>query len=380
MRPVSAQFLAALRGSHKTFTRVQILSAFQTGVAPIGGRAINVISGAVSQDGNADIRSSLELVTNGGLNIFPQRGTDVLTPYGNELFVECGIELADSSREVVSQGYFRIDSIEQVNAPFGSIRITAYDRMKGIIDGRLTTPMSFAADVVTLQDIFNTLILEIYPDATIEFENAALATSTLSATQIVEEDRFGFLQSIVTSNNSIMYWDYRGVLVIKPLPDPTISVWDVNAGTQGVLIDATRAISREGVYNAVVAVGESVNDTPPVRGIAIDNDSTSPTYWFGNFGKVPRFFSSSFIITQEQATAAAEGILRKTLGLPHSVTFTSISNPALEPLDAITINQLDVVALHVIETLVTPLNVERPLSATTRRQANLQLGVDEDDE
>lgn len=373
MRPVSSQFLAALRGSHKIFTRVRILSVYQTGTAPVGGVELNVVDGAVSQDGGADIRSSLELVTTGGLNIFPQRPTDQLTPYGNELFVECGIELADGSVEIVSQGYFRIDTVEQSNAPFGTIRITAYDRMKGIVEARLTAPVSFVAGT-SVSSIFNTLVLEVYPSATIEFEESSFASATLVATQIAEEDRFDFLNNIVTSNGNIMYWDYRGVLVVKPVPDPTISVWTVNAGTQGVLVDSTRAISREGVYNAVVATGESVNDTPPVRGIVVDNDPTSPTYWFGDFGKVPRFFSSSFIYTEDQAVNAAQNILRKTLGLPHSVNFTSISNPALEPLDAITINQLDVVALHVIETLVTPLTPARPLTATTRRQASLALG------
>ncbi len=374
MRPVSAQFLSALRGSHKAFTRVRVLTSYQTGIAPVGGVVLNVVDGAVSQDGNADIRSSAEVVTTGGLNVFPQLPSGTLTPYGNELFIECGIELGNGSVEVVSQGYFRIDSVEQSNAPHGIIRITAYDRMKGIVEARLTEPIAFAAGV-TVSSIFLQLIQDVYPSATIEFDDAGFASSTLTSTQVAEEDRFGFLSNLVTSNGKIMYWDYRGVLVVKDPPDPTTSVWTVNAGTQGVLVNSTRALSREGVYNAVVALGESVNSTPPVRAIAVDNNPNSPTFWLGNFGKVPRFFSSSFMTTYDQALNAAQNILRKTLGLPHTVNFTSISNPALEPLDAITINQLDVVALHVIETLVTPLTVERPLSATTRRQASLQLGT-----
>lgn len=374
MRPVSAKFLSALRGSHQVFSRVQVLSSFQTGVAPIGGVPINLIDGAISQDGKADVQGSVELTTNGGLNVFAQQPTDTLTPYGNELFIECGVNLDNGSAEVVSQGYFRIDSVEQSNAPFGEIRITAYDRMKGIVDARLTAPISFIAGT-TVESIFSILIFEVYPDATIEFVDPAFAASTLTSTQIAEENRFEFLQNIVTSNGSIMYWDYRGILVIKPSPDPTLSVWEVNAGAYGVLVSSTRALTREGVYNGVVALGESVNETPPVSALVVDNDSGSPTYWFGNFGKVPRFFTSSFITTEGQAVTAAQGILKKALGLPNFVNFTSISNPALEPLDAITIDQLDTVAIHVIETLVTPLTAERVMTATTRRQVNLQLGT-----
>ena len=374
MRPVSAQLLATLRGSHKSFTRVQVLTSYQTGVGPIGGTVLNVVDGAVSQDGSADIRSSCEIVTTGGLEVFAQLPRGTLTPYGNELFVESGIELGNGSIEIVSQGYFRIDSVEQSSAPFGTIRVTAFDRMKGIIEARLTDLISFPVNT-TITAIFDRLILEVYPTATIEFDDAGFASSGIASAQVAEEDRFGFLNNLVLSNGKIMYWDYRGILVVKTPPDPTTSVWTVNAGTQGVLVNSTRSLSREGVYNAVVALGESVNNTPPVRAIVVDDNSASPTYWDGNFGKVPRFFSSSFITTYTQAFNAAQNLLRKTLGLPHSVNFTSISNPALEPLDAITIDQLDVVALHVIETLVTPLVPQRPMTATTRRQANLQLGA-----
>lgn len=374
MRPVSTQFLAALRGSHKTFTRVQVLTSYQTGVQPVGGVTLNVVDGAVSQDGNADVRSSCEIVTTGGLETFPQLPSGLLTPYGNELFVECGIELGNGSVEVVSQGYFRIDAVEQSSAPFGSIRVTAYDRMKGVVEARLTELVAFSAGT-TVTAIFNRLILEVYPSATIEFDDANFASSTIASVQIAEEDRFGFLNNLVTSNGKIMYWDYRGVLVVKTPPNPNQSTWTVNAGAYGVLISSTRALSREGVYNAVVATGESVNSTPPVRAVAVDNNQTSPTYWEGSFGKVPRFFSSSFMTTYSQALNAAQNLLQKTIGLPHTVNFASISNPALEPFDAVTIDQLDVVALHVIETLITPLNPSRPMTATTRRQANLALGV-----
>lgn len=373
MRSVSANFLSAIRGSHKIFTRVQVLRSFQTGVAPVNGIALSVVEGSVSLDGDADVRSSVEITT-AGVDTFPIRPSDVVTPYGNELFVERGIELADGSIEIVSLGYFRVDSVEQQNAPYGAIRVVGYDRMKGIIEARLTTPISFTSGT-TLGSIFTLLIRDVYPTATIEYDDAGFASTTLRSTQVAEEDRFGFLNNIVTSYGKIMYWDYRGILVVKTPPDPTMSVWEVNAGRNGVLVNFTRSINREGVYNAVVTTGESVNDIPPVRAIAFDNDATSTTYWFGVFGKKPRFFSSSFITTYEQALNAAQSILKKTLGLPYSINFSAVPNPALEPLDAITINQIDVISLHVIETLVIPLTVSNPLTGTTRRQADLQLGT-----
>lgn len=374
MRPVSTQFLDALRGSHKMFARAQVLTTFQTGVTPTNGIVVPIIDGSVSLDGDASIRSSLQLTTVGGTDAFPKTPGEEFTPYGNEIFVERGVELADGSIEIVSLGYFRLDSVEQRNAPFGAITITAYDRMKGIIEARLTVPISFTAGT-SVSTIFSQLILEVYPYAVIEYDDIAFANATLAATQVAEEDRYQFLNNIVTSYGKIMYWDYRGILIIRTPPDPTVSVWDIDAGSGGVLVNFTRSVNREGVYNGVVALGESTNDTPPVRAFAFDNDPVSPTYWFGRFGKVPRFFSSSFIVTYEQALNAARSILKKTLGLPYSVNFSAIPNPALEPLDAVTINQLDVISLHVIETLVVPLDAESPLTGSTRRQADLQLGT-----
>lgn len=372
MRPVTVKFLSALRGSHKVFARARVLTTFQTGTGPTGGTEISIIDGSVSLDGDADIRSSAEVVTS-GLRTFPMMASDILTPYGNELFIERGVELADGSTEIVSLGYFQIDNVEQSSGPNGSIRLTAYDRMKGIIDARLTSPISFPAGT-TISSIFTQLITEVYPTATIEFDDVGFAGTAITSVQVAEEDRFKFLSNLVTSYGKIMYWDYRGILVIKTPPDPTVSVWEVNAGENGVLVSFGRSLNREGVYNAVVALGESVNETPPIYAIAYDNDAASPTYWFGRFGKVPRFYSSSFITTYEQALNAAQKILKKTLGLPQSVRFTVVPNPALEPLDAITINQVDVVSLHVIETLSIPLTAKSAQTGTTRRQADLQLG------
>jgi hypothetical protein len=373
VRPVSTRFLETLRGSHKMFTRVRALTEFQTGVAPINGVELNVVGGSVSLDGDSDVRSSADIVIV-GTNAFPVRSVDVITPYGNELFIERGIELSNGGVEIVSLGYFRIDTVEQNNAPYGSVRITAYDRMRGIIEARLTAPISFIAGT-TIGSIFSQLVLEVYPSATIEFDDIAVQNAQLTATQVAEENRFEFLSNIATSYSKIMYWDYRGILVIKTPPNPTTSVWEVNAGAGGVLVEFTRSINRDGVYNAAVVLGESVNDTPPVRAIAYDNNRNSSTYWFGRFGKKPRFFSSSFITTYEQALNTARNLLQQTLGLPYSVNFSAIPNPALEPLDAITIDQIDIVSLHVIQTLVIPLTSTEPMSGTTKRQVDLALGT-----
>src|SRR5690606_40052531 len=96
-------------------------------------------------------------------------------------------------------------------------------------------------------------------------------------------------------------------------------------------------LSRDGVYNAVVARGEGADTETPIQAVVVDDDPDSPTYWHGPFGQVPRFYASPLITDVAQAKSAAASLLKRSLGLPYSVSFGTIVNPALEPLDPIRI-------------------------------------------
>lgn len=372
MRPVSATFLAAIRGSHKMFARVRVCTEFQSGIDP-DGTEITIVDGNVSMNANANIRSSVDVRTDGN-RMFPQSIVGLLTPYGNELFVERGIRLPDGTTEIVSLGYHRINDVEQSQAPNGPIQITGYDRMAGIIDAKLVAPLVWPAGTA-IGDIFDFMVTDVYPTATIEFDDAGFASTVLPTQQMAESDRYKFLNDIAKSYGKIMYWDYRGVLVVEDPPDPQESVWSVNAGQGGVLISMARALNREGVFNAVVVRGESTNANAPVRALAFDNDVNSPTYYFGPFGKVPTFYSSSLVTTEEQALVAAQAILKQTIGLPQFADFTAVPNPALEPLDIVEINHVDGIDFHVIESLNVPLVAQQPQNGTTRKRASLVLGT-----
>ena len=113
MRPVSDAFLDAVRGSHRMCARARVCPPGQTGVDP-DGVDIPILAGQVEQDATADVRATVDLTTDG--SAWTAEVGDLLTPYGNELFVERGIVFGNGDREWVSQGYFRIDSVEQDDA------------------------------------------------------------------------------------------------------------------------------------------------------------------------------------------------------------------------------------------------------------------------
>lgn len=371
MRPVSREFNRIVRSSHRMAVRARVCPPGQTGIDP-NGTEIPVMDGSVDLDSTADVRASLSLTTTPDL--WPESATSLLAPYGNELFVERGIYFGNGARELVSQGYFRIYSTSQ-DGLRSSISLGAKDRMSGIKDARLVTPIQFAQGT-TFRDTFESLVTGVYPNATFEYDFDP-DTEAFAKSYVAERDRYGFLADMVASQGKVWYWDYRGVLQVRDAPNPNLPVYDVTHGRDGVLVSFDRSLSREGVYNAVVATGESPGDLPPVRAIAYDVGPLSPTYYFGDFGTVPRFYSSSFITTETQAKSSARSILSRAIGLPYSIGFSTIANPALEPLDPVRVSYPghEGGETHVIQRLSLPLTAQGEQTAETQEQTTTELEV-----
>jgi hypothetical protein len=349
------------------FARARVCVDFQTGVAPTGYE-IPIVDGAVRADASADVRTSLDLTTPGN-DMWPLRPDGLLAPYGNEVFVERGINYGNGTVEIVSLGYFRINNTNQESGPNGVIQLTATDRMSAIIDARLPNPVQFDPGT-SIETVFNTLVHEVYPRATIEFDFVASGV-TFTAAHIVDEDRFGFLRDVAKSQGKIMYWDYRGILKVVSPPDPTIPVYNISYGRGGTMINLSRTLTRDGVYNAVVARGESVEGSPPVTATVVDDNVNSPTYWNGKFGRVPRFYYSSFLTTYSQCVSAATSILRQAVGLPYSINLDAVPNPALEPYDAIQIISPDGTDVHVLDSVTIPLTALSSMSGSTRKMITI---------
>lgn len=367
MRPVSRRFLAAARSSHTMVARARYLTSFQSGVDPVGIE-LPIISGDVKLSSTAAIRSTLDLTVS-----WPWHSTQPLTPYGDEVYVERGIDYGDGTREWVGLGYFRVESVEQGDAPFGSLRISGKDRMAQVIDSRLEAPVQYLPGQ-HLQQAVTDLIGDVYPDAIVDAD-FDMTKPLFVSSHVSDDKRFDFLDEIVTAAGKVWYWDHRGHLVIRSIPEPDLPVWEAHAGPAGLLITSSREMSRAGVYNSVVAYGQTADTTPPCRAVVRNMDSDSPTYWGGPFGHVPRFFSSSFLQTDAQCADAAAGILAKAVGLPYAVDLEAIPNPALEPFDPISVmpGPAENRRTFVVDELTIPLNADKAMSASMRDQSNVSI-------
>lgn len=354
-------------------SRVRVISPGLTGtnpgpLAPGTNAPLNEIpitTGDVTFDATADIQSTVDLST---MYPFPDNASGLLAPYGNELYVERGITYGDGSTEWVGQGYYRIYSVDQDEAPDGEVKVAGRDRMSGIIDAKREAPFEFGTGT-SVGAAFDFAVGEVYPTAVIEYDFDEAAT-LFTTTHILDEDRYAFLKAIADSLGKVMFFDYRGYLQVVSAPDPVTPVFTVNHGDQGVAISISRSLDREGAYNAFVVLGEQVGEDPPVRAVAYDLNPASPTYWNGPFGKVPSKTTNSFVTTPQQAQDAADAMLARTMGVPYSVDFTMVPNTALEVRDSIKVAYSDThrQEIHVIETMRIPLDAETPMTGTTRQQ------------
>ncbi len=374
MRPVSARYLEAVRSSHEIVSRVRLVTPGQEGVTPMG-TVLALVDGSVTLDASAPVRTSADLVL---AEPWSDDGAGI-APYGQELYVERGVVYGNGLREFVGLGYLRITDVDQSDAPLGALRVSLQDRMSALVEAKLLQPVQYTA-VTTYGAVVTALVQEVLPAQTIEWDDATDAEAVGRAL-IVEEDRQAFLQDLITSVGKVWYFDHRGILVIKDAPDSTAVVYEVDAGEGGVLVTASRSLSREGVYNAVKASGEGVDNAAPVYAIAYDDNPLSLTYWDGPYGHVPYFHTSASITSTAQAMRAATGILAGLLGLPYDVDFTMVPNVALEPLDPVRVSFPPDLSkdpkvrreVHVLDTIAIPLTGAGAMRATTRLSTLLEV-------
>lgn len=344
--------------------RARILPPGYNGVSPPLENIIPIEDGSITFDSTAQIMGSLSLTTS---QSWPVNSQDLVTPYGNEVFVERGVVYGDGSTEWVSQGYYRINSVEQDNAPNGTLAISAQDRMAGIIDARITSPITFAAGTTVLTMI-ESLVTAVYPWAVFDY-NPTLATASINVAQTTTDDRYGFIDSLVTSYGMVWYWDYRGVLFIDVPPNLSSPVLTINSGSHGALVSLARTLDRQSLYNGCVATGQSASSDPPPFAVVVDTNPASPTYWYGQFGQVPQFYSSSFLTTNDQCVSAATSLLLQSTGLPYEVDFGMVPNPALAVFDPVTVtyNNGINVEIHVLKQIVVGLKASDAMTAQTRQ-------------
>jgi hypothetical protein len=238
--------------------------------------------------------------------------------------------------ETIKHGIFRIDDINYNDD--GTIDIAGSGLEAYVIDARFPTPRTPPYGLSTIEYI-KTLITEVLPGQMISVECSK--DKIIQARAPWKLERWDAIESLAQSIEAEVFADYRGLFVIRDIPTVAPdrpAVYTIREGVGGTLMGRKRKVSRDKVYNAMVCSGQSSDQkVPPVWAMAIDNDPTSPTYYYGPFGQVPKFFSSQFFTTYDQCLASAKRQLVEALGANEQLSVQALPLTFLEPGDLINV-------------------------------------------
>ena len=255
-----------------------------------------------------------------------------------------------------------------------SIKIHAVDLSRSIKLAQWEQPF-FIPTGITYGEAARLMVLDRLPDQK-EF-------SIASTEHVVDDllvygldqgsDAWQDIQELAQAVGCEVFFDPAGVFVFQPIPDPRYGdpVWEFDEDANPLVTEAERELSDEPVRNYIVVKGESTSSKNPVTAFAFDNDPASPTYVAGRLGKRTARLTFPLITTQEQAQAAADGVLYNSLGLADQVTITAVPMPALEPGDVIKVNVADVKAsgTYLINQVTTPLSPAEAQQLVCYRQS-----------
>lgn len=326
MLSISSEAIAALRGSHTVAVRA-------TAYTDAGSQGnLPVVSGSVTADATSQVRRSGSCVI-GDPTMWPDVAVAPLSPAGSELGIDYGIAIP--GREEPEWIPMILGPIQKATTtlPSTQVAVSVSDRSSWVAQDRLDMPGQTVEGALVVAEITR-LITESIPTAVVL---DLTGNTTVAAVLEIESERWSDgIEKLADSIAAEVYADPLGRFIIRPQPtldDPP--VWLVNAGEGGVMVSADRELTREQVYNAVVARGERTDGTPPVWAKWTDDDPASPTFYGGRFGKRVRYYSSPLLTTVDQCYAAAAALGARAKGMVATIAVEQITNPALEPGDVV---------------------------------------------
>jgi hypothetical protein len=356
---MTATLDAAMAGSHQIAVDCYVLY----NRLPVTA-GLNITAGSVTLDRTAAQRGRCTVTLAEPLLIpTPTGGT--LTPYGYEIAVRRGVVHADGTREFGPLGVFPI----QTSALDGVTLVTEIagtDRSQLVVDARLEDDYTIAAGT-NYGTAIRDLIAAGVPGLDYVFISTTYTTPALVFA--AQADRWDAARQMAKSIGCEIYFDGTGRCVLRA--EPTFGaapLWTISDGEGGVMLAAALSLDRAPAYNRVVATGENTGNGTVPRGVWTDDNPGSPTYYFGPFGRKPRFYASTFITTPEQAVSAATALGNAQQGVARSLVFQSVPNSSMRPGDLILVRRpaMGVNELHLLDAMTIGLTAADVQSGTSR--------------
>lgn len=329
-----------------------------------------ILDGTVTAERQAVRRSCDLTIVDAEHTLTPSEATDLFGAWGRyEFQVKRGIQFPDGSRELVPLGMFRI---EELDGQWPRLGIRGYDRMFQISKNEFTVPYVISSSTNLIDAMVD--MAEDRWERPLDVNAVSSGHTTGTGPTVYEEggNPADSLTSLATSGGLQVFFDQIGRFTILEEPDPseTPAAWEFIEGQYGtaLLSGLSRRTNTEGVYNGVIATGESSDpDVPPVRGEWWDYNPASPTYVF-TFGRRPRRYASPLLTTTAMCTSAARKIGLASLGLTDAIQFPSLVIPGLDISDVVYVRRpvQFVDDYHVLDQLSFQLRATGSMNVQTR--------------
>lgn len=369
MKAVSERWRETIRQSHTMKVVVEVLQE---------GEIVQQLfptEGQITFDFEAQFQSRMDvtLVDFDG-TLTPQGATDMLTPLGTELKIKRGLLYPDGTEELVSLGIYGIRKIDVRD--YGEsvkINVLGYDRSQRISRARTRVNIAIPKghDPWThIQEILKVATGKRYkvnPD--LEGVEGVIPGTTGTYWFPVDTDPWEAMQMVAHDHGTQLYINDEGFVDVSFLDDsdtPQVQHTFVE-GDNCTLLHANKEYDNEETYNTLIVTGEPPTKlSPPVKGVAYDNDPLSPTYVNGPYGVVVHHVHSPIIPSSAAAVRVAKRMLQEHLGLLEVVRFSALADPSLELYDIVHVvrERVGVNAIHKVNTLSMPLVAFRGMEVT----------------
>lgn len=350
----------ALAAPHEPYSRIEVWSGDGVQLE----NDLTFTGASVSASLTSRVARSLTVQTT--YDMYPDLETDLLAPFGNELRAWHGIRFAEGT-EYVWQ-VFRGRIVDARRNEDGNVEILADDRAADVESARFETPQNSVAGAL-VTDEFQRLITDALPDAQFGDSDSFYQRMPI---ETWEHDRAGALDEMATAVGAFWYPLADGRFVIRRYPwtvrrDPVVTYAD---GEGGVVVGASSARSRDGLYNSVTVTGERTDGTTPVWYTARDTNPTSPTRVDGPFGRRNLLRQLQTPTTQEAAAGAARDLLRRATAFTETWEWEISPDAALELGDPV---QLDVWGRTGIIQVVASFMLRLGIAGTMRVRGRAQV-------
>ena len=356
MLTASALFSAALLDSHQALTRVSVLKPDSSSGFTKAGE-YTVTSGSLTVDCTRNVWRSadMELAAETPADQKALRAIDGR----DRLTIERGIRFLDGTEEWVQIGLMQVqdsdvdqsNTVARVSAMDLGVLVEGYDLITPYAP--IDTSQARLTTVAAIQDLVKAAVVW---DAIPAWNIDPAIDQTIMPTEgtAFTGSRWGAIQTLAESLGAVCYAGVDGSWNITRTKTKTTVALKIGPGVAGTLVNYSLNRSRSDQYNAVPLRWEA----PTIGGLVfqVDNDPASPTFWNGPFGKHSRPEESNDVIeTEAQAIDAAAALLDQYKGRASKLSFTSVHNPLLEPLDTVHVTVNGAAQVHVIDSINYPL-------------------------